>query len=152
MGQLGIRTTMSCVCSTGNQSTVYQYVVSLYWAVATTANVGYGDIYAYTDLEVSNTYSNSPLYYGTEVHTSKSHCPPSHQRVFAVLVMTCGIVAYGYIIASVAASLANADSTRARFQERMTAIKNDDSMNSLLKKRVLKCVCVCVDIYMRMSP
>lgn len=93
----------------GNQSTIYQYVVSLYWAVATTSNVGYGDIYAYTDLE----------------------------RIFALMVMIGGIVAYGYIIASVAASLANADSTRARFQERMTAIKNDDTMNSSLKARVL---------------
>ena len=54
------------------------------------------------------------------------------------MVMIGGIVAYGYIIASVAASLANADSTRARFQERMTAIKNDDTMNSSLKARVLK--------------
>lgn len=36
----------------GNQSLAYQYVVSLYWAVSTTANVGYGDIYAHTDLEV----------------------------------------------------------------------------------------------------
>lgn len=35
-----------------NQSVAYQYVVSLYWAVSTTANVGYGDIYAHTDLEV----------------------------------------------------------------------------------------------------
>ena len=44
-----------CMCA-GNQSTIYQYVVSLYWAVATTSNVGYGDIYAYTDLEVSYLY------------------------------------------------------------------------------------------------
>lgn len=36
----------------GNQSLGYQYVVSLYWAVSTTANVGYGDIFAHTDLEV----------------------------------------------------------------------------------------------------
>ena len=63
------------------------------------------------------------------------------QRIFALLAMTCGIVGYGYIIASVAASLANADSTRARFQERLTAIKSymaDQSLGSLLRSRVIK--------------
>ena len=55
--------------------------------------------------------------------------------------MMFGIVAYGYIIASVAASLANADSTRARFQERLTAIKlymKDQGLHSSLKRRVVK--------------
>lgn len=55
--------------------------------------------------------------------------------------MTCGIVGYGYIIASVAASLANADSTRARFQERLTAIKSymkDQGLGSSLRSRVVK--------------
>lgn len=51
-----IRTSLFyCICPpliAGNQSLAYQYVVSLYWAVSTTANVGYGDIFAYTDLEV----------------------------------------------------------------------------------------------------
>lgn len=30
-----------------------QYIVSLYWAAATTASVGYGDIRAHTSFEVN---------------------------------------------------------------------------------------------------
>lgn len=63
------------------------------------------------------------------------------QRIFSLLAMTCGIVGYGYIIASVAASLANADSARARFQERLTAIKSymkDQGLGSSLRGRVVK--------------
>ena len=37
--------------------------------------------------------------------------------------MITGIVFYGFIIASVAAGLANADAQRARYQERLDAIK-----------------------------
>jgi len=37
--------------------------------------------------------------------------------------MIVGIVFYGFIIASVAAGLANADAQRARYQERLDAIK-----------------------------
>jgi len=36
--------------------------------------------------------------------------------------MITGIVFYGFIIASVAAGLANADAQRARYQERLNAI------------------------------
>ena len=57
--------------------------------------MGYGDIYAHTDLE----------------------------RVYATVVMIVGVVAYGYIIASVAASLANADSGRAQYQDKLKAVK-----------------------------
>ena len=42
---------------------------------------------------------------------------------YAVICMIIGIVFYGYIIASVAAGLANADAQRARYQERLNAIK-----------------------------
>ena len=80
---------------TGNYSVPYQYTVSLYWATATTTTVGYGDISAHTDLE----------------------------RIYAILVMIVGVVAYGYIIASVAASLANADSGRAQYQDKLMAVK-----------------------------
>lgn len=37
--------------------------------------------------------------------------------------MVVGVVFYGYIVASVAASLASADSGRARYQEKLKAIK-----------------------------
>ena len=43
---------------------------------------------------------------------------------FALFCMIIGIVFYGYIIASVAAGLANADAQRARYQERLDAIKS----------------------------
>ena len=46
------------------------------------------------------------------------------QRLYAVLVMVLGVLAYGYIIASVAASLANADSGRAQYQEKLEGIKS----------------------------
>ena len=44
--------------------------------------------------------------------------------VLALLSMIFGIVFFGYVIASVAASLANADSQRARYQEKLTAIQD----------------------------
>ena len=74
----------------------YQYVVSLYWAAATTTTVGYGDISARTDLE----------------------------RIYAIFIMIVGVLAYGYIIASVAAGLTNADSGRAQYQEKLNAVKS----------------------------
>ena len=80
----------------------YQYVVSLYWAAATTTTVGYGDISARTDLE----------------------------RIYAIFIMIVGVVAYGYIIASVAASLTNADSGRAQYQEKLKAVKTYMSVSS----------------------
>ena len=43
---------------------------------------------------------------------------------FSLLCMITGIVFYGFIIASVAAGLANADAQRARYQERLNAIKS----------------------------
>ena len=46
------------------------------------------------------------------------------QMTFALFCMIIGIVFYGFIIASVAAGLANADAQRARYQERLDAIKN----------------------------
>lgn len=79
-----------------NFSIPYQYIVSLYWATATTTTVGYGDIRAHTDLE----------------------------RAYATFVMIIGVVAYGYIIASVAATLANADSGRAQYQDKLKAVKS----------------------------
>ena len=44
--------------------------------------------------------------------------------VIALMIMIIGVVFFGYIIASVAASLANADAARARYQEKMSGIKN----------------------------
>lgn len=43
---------------------------------------------------------------------------------FALFCIVFGIVFYGFIIARVAAGLANADAQRARYQERLDGIKN----------------------------
>ena len=78
-----------------NFSIPYQYIVSLYWATATTTSVGYGDIRAHTNLE----------------------------RAYATFIMILGFVFYGYIISSIAAGLTNADSGRAQYQDKLKAVK-----------------------------
>lgn len=70
--------------------------MSLYWATSTTTTVGYGDIHAHTNME----------------------------RAYASAIMVFGVVAYGYLIASVAASLVNADSARALHQSKLKAVKS----------------------------
>ena len=42
-----------CTPTLGNYTVIYQYIVSLYWSTATTVTVGYGDIHAHSDTEVS---------------------------------------------------------------------------------------------------
>lgn len=42
--------------------------------------------------------------------------------VLAVICMIVGVVFYGYVIASAAASLANADAQRARYQQKLNTI------------------------------
>lgn len=88
----------------------------MYWATATSTTVGYGDISAHNGIEVQQSYS-TPF-------KALACTPPHPQRVYAVLVMVLGVLAYGYIIASVAASLANADSARAQYQEKLKGIKS----------------------------
>nr|XP_054756976.1 uncharacterized protein LOC129263078 [Lytechinus pictus] len=97
-----------------NQSIAAQYVTSMYWASATGASVGYGDIHA-------NNVS---------------------EMILALFSMIVGIVFFGYIIASVAASLANADAQRARYQEKLTAIKR-----YLKDQAVEKSLAQHVDVY-----
>ncbi|XP_072050253.1 uncharacterized protein [Amphiura filiformis] len=91
------------------------YVVSLYWSSATGASVGYGDIIA------------SP--------NNKS------EMLIAIFAMTFGILYFGYIIASVAASMANADSQRADYQEQIVSANkymNNKNVNQGLKQRIGK--------------
>lgn len=80
---------------TAHYSVLYQYTVSLYWATATTTTVGYGDIRAHTHQE----------------------------RAYATVIMVYGVVAYGYLIASVAANMVNADAGRAQYRAKLSAIK-----------------------------
>ncbi|XP_068704187.1 uncharacterized protein [Montipora foliosa] len=82
--------------SLGKEHVSSQYVTCLYWAAVTSASVGYGDIHAHDMTEMT----------------------------YAHICMLCGIVFYGFVIARVAAGLANSDSQRARYQERLDAIKN----------------------------
>ncbi|XP_035668949.1 uncharacterized protein LOC118411052 [Branchiostoma floridae] len=72
------------------------YATSMYWACATALNVGYGDLHASLDKD--------------------------YEMVLMALLQIVGIVFYGYIVASVAASLANAAAQRARYQERLRLI------------------------------
>lgn len=72
----------------------FLFVNALYMASATTATVGYGDMYAANQLE----------------------------RAIFLLMMISGVLFFGYIISSIAASQANADAARARFQEKLHAV------------------------------
>ena len=62
-----------------------QYIISVYWSAATSCSVGYGDIHAHLVSE----------------------------KALSAFCMFGGVVFFGYIIASVTASLANADASRA---------------------------------------
>ncbi|XP_066276868.1 uncharacterized protein [Branchiostoma lanceolatum] len=73
-----------------------RYALSMYWACATALNVGYGDLHASLDKD--------------------------YEMVVMAFLQIIGIVFYGYVIASVAASLANAAAQRARYQERLRII------------------------------
>ena len=52
--------------------------------------------------------------------------------VVALLFMIIGVLFFGYVIAGVAASLANADGQRARFQEKISTIKKYLEVSNLL--------------------
>jgi len=89
----------------------FQYITSMYWAAATTCSVGYGDIHAHL----------------------------TEEMVLALVCMVVGVVFYGYIIASSAASLANADVQRSRYQQKLDTINRflqEQRVKSDLVKRV----------------
>ncbi|CAH1786243.1 unnamed protein product [Owenia fusiformis] len=89
------------------------YVMCFYWASATSVSVGYGEINAHTEIEM----------------------------IVSLIIMILGVLFFGYIIASIAASLANADAQRARFQEKLDSINNfaqDTKMDSEIKDRLIK--------------
>ncbi|XP_064635102.1 uncharacterized protein LOC135492519 [Lineus longissimus] len=91
------------------------FVISIYWSTATTVSVGYGDIHATAGIDII-------------------------EMVVALSAMIIGVVFFGYIIASVAASLANADAQRARFQKKLEMINKflkDQQVNDKLANRVI---------------
>uniref|UniRef100_A0A7M5XLN7 Cyclic nucleotide-binding domain-containing protein n=1 Tax=Clytia hemisphaerica TaxID=252671 RepID=A0A7M5XLN7_9CNID len=88
----------------GGESVYVQYITTMYWAAATTCSVGYGDIHPYV----------------------------TDEMLLALVCMIVGVVFYGYIIASAAASLANADVQRARYQQKL------DTINRFLKEQHIR--------------
>jgi len=96
----------------GYESVLHQYITCMYWAASTTCSVGYGDVHAYL----------------------------THEMLFALICMIVGVVFYGYIIASAAASLANADVQRARYQQKLNTINRflkEQNVGVGMKKRIL---------------
>ncbi len=73
-----------------------QYLRGLYWTVTTIATIGYGD---YTPSHDSNP-----------------------QIIYTIVVMIFGVGMYGYIIGNVATLIANLDTARATYQEKMEEI------------------------------
>ena len=73
---------------------INQYIISVYWSLSTACSVGYGDIHAHLLME----------------------------KVLALFCMIAGVVFFGYIIASVTASLSNADSARAMYKSKVCLI------------------------------
>ena len=64
---------------TSNTSAYHDYIISLYWAVATLTSTGYGDVTAVNTVE----------------------------RIIALIVMLIGLSLFGYILGAVAATIAN---------------------------------------------
>lgn len=95
-----------------NSSSFKQYITSLYWAAVTTSTVGYGDIFATTMVE----------------------------RIYVSLVVIIGILYYGFVMANVAAYIANADALMAGFKEKMMDMLlflKDEKIDAALQKRIM---------------
>ncbi len=90
-----------------------QYLRGVYWCVTTIATIGYGD---YTPNHNSNL-----------------------QIVYTICVMVFGVGMYGYIIGNVATLIANLDTARAAYQEKMEEINDflrTKRVPSVLQSRV----------------
>ena len=71
------------------------YCNSLYWAVATMTTTGYGD-YSATNVQ---------------------------EMIYATAIMIYGKLLFGFILGSIASTLANLETQRVMFEEKLNAIK-----------------------------
>lgn len=79
----------------GNAPQSLHYCDSLYWAVATLTSTGYGDYSATNTQEI----------------------------IYATLVMVVGKLMFGFILGSIASTLANLEMQRVMFEEKLSSIK-----------------------------
>jgi hypothetical protein len=75
-----------------------QYLRALYWCVTTIATIGYGDYTPNHDVDL--------------------------QIIYTIAVMVFGVGMYGYIIGNVATLIANLDTARANYQEKMEEVND----------------------------
>mgnify|MGYP001626706906 CR=1 FL=1 len=72
------------------------YITSIYWTVTTMSTVGYGDISAHTTME----------------------------RIFAIIIMITGVLAFNLISGALGALITNYDSSQAALQEKLLFLNN----------------------------
>ena len=90
----------------------HDYLISIYWAAATTTTVGYGDISAHTPQVSTPDYSHARvasawivvLMYGLTCHLQ--------EMVYALIIQLMGVMLYGYCLGAIAASLTNVVGSR----------------------------------------
>ncbi|KAL3667215.1 hypothetical protein V7S43_007450 [Phytophthora oleae] len=78
-----------------NDTDSLQYVRSVYWAIVTMTTIGYGDIVAHSNTE----------------------------RLLNIAVMAVGVSFFGYVIGTISTLVTNLDVAAARYDERMTVVK-----------------------------